>query len=172
MRRLHLTGAVLAMASMLSTDSALGCGDHLLILGRGVRFQHAYAQHRGNLVIYFAGTQSGANPKSSKLQGLLQQAGHKLQTAQGLSELDEVLKSGKIDVVLADFNDLAGIARELQSAPTKPIILPILFKPSKAQFAAVQREYQFALSAPADDVRILTAIDQAMKSRLRIGSRT
>ena len=151
MRRLHLTGAVLAMASMLSTDSALACGDKLLVIGRGVRFQRAYAPRQANLVIYSNGTQRGAILTSAKLQTTLKQAGHNLQMVEGASQLDEALKSGKVDVVLADFTDVAGITRQLQSAPSKPVILPILFKPSKAEFAAAQREYKFALKAPADD---------------------
>ena len=65
---------------------------------------------------------------SSKLQATLKQAGHKLQMVEGASQLDEALKSGKVDVVLVDFADVAGIARQLQSAPSKPVVLPILVK--------------------------------------------
>jgi ABC-type amino acid transport substrate-binding protein len=81
------------------------------------------------------------------------------------------LKSGKVDVVLADFADIAGITRQLQSAPSKPVLLPILVKPSKAELSAVQKEYKFALKASADEIQYLTAIDEAMKSRLRIGAK-
>lgn len=171
MRNLRLTVVVLGAAALFATV-AFACGDHLLVVGRGVRFQHAYAQHRGNLVIFSAEAQTDATPKSSKLQAMLKQAGHKLQAVHGASQLDQVLKSGNVDVVLADFTDVAPITRELQSAPSKPVLLPILFKPSKAQLAAAQKEYKFALKAPADEIQILSMIDEAMKSRLRIGSKT
>jgi ABC-type amino acid transport substrate-binding protein len=171
MRRLAV-GAVLVGTALLSGTAALACGDKLLAIGRGVRFQRAYAAHQANLVIYSAGTQSGATLGSTKLQTTLKRAGHKVQIAEGGSQLDEALKSGKVDVVLVDFADLGEITRLLQSAPSKPVILPILFKPSKAELAAAQKEYKFALKAPADDVQYLTAIDEAMKSKLRASAKS
>jgi ABC-type amino acid transport substrate-binding protein len=108
---------------------------------------------------------------NAKLQTTLKQAGHKLQMVEGASQLDEALKSGKVDVILADLADVAGITRLLQAAPSKPIVLPILFKPSNAELAAAQKEYKFALKASADEIQYLKAIDEAMKSRLRIGAK-
>ena len=172
MRRLVFTGAVLGAVALLTGTVGLACGDHLLVIGRGVRFQRAYALHKANLVIYTSGSQSGATLRSAKLQTTLKQAGHKLQAVEGASQLDEALKSGKVDMVLADFEDLAGITRKLQSASSNPVALPILFKPSKAEFAAAQREYRFALRAPADGVQYLTAIEEAMKLRLRIAAKS
>jgi hypothetical protein len=170
-RKLELAGAVLGTAAVFGTVG-LACGDKLLVIGRGVRFQHAYAPHQGSLLIYSSGTRSDATLRSAKLQTTLKQAGHKLQTVEGASQLDGALKSGKVDVVLADFADLAGITRELQSAPSKPVVLPILFKPSKAELAAAQREYKFALKAPTDEVQYLRAIDEAMKVRLKTAAKT
>jgi ABC-type amino acid transport substrate-binding protein len=156
----------------LSGTSALACGDKLLALGRGVRFQRAYAAREANLVIYSGGAQSGASLNSAKLQTALKRAGHKLQIIGGALQLDEALKSGKVDVVMVDFADLSEIAAELQSAPSKPVIVPVLFKPSKSELAKAQKEYTLALKAPADDFDYLTAIDEAMKLRLKTGAKS
>ena len=172
MQRLWVAGAVLGLAMLLSGTALFACGDKLLAIGRGIRFQHGYAATQANLVIYSTGTQSGAALSSAKLQTTLRRAGHKLQIIEGDSQLYEALKSGKVDVVLVDFGDLRGITRLLESAPSKPVVLPILFKPSKAEFAAAQREYKFVLKAPADEIQCLTAIDEAMKLRLRTGARS
>ncbi len=170
MRRLAV-GAVLVAIALLSGTAALACGDKLLAIGRGVRFQRAYAERQANLVIYSV-AQNGATLSSAQLQTTLKRAGHKLQIVQDGSQLDEALKSGKVDVVLVDFADLGGITRLLQSAPSKPVIVPILFKPSKAELAAAQREYRFALKAPADEFQFLTAIDEAMKARLKTSAKS
>jgi hypothetical protein len=77
-----------------------------------------------------------------------------------------------VDVVLVEFPDLSGIARQLQVAPSKPVILPVLVKPSKAEITAAQREYKFALKATADDFEYLAAIDEAMKLRLKAGAKS
>ena len=171
MRRMN--GILILIAIALSGGiSALACGDKLLAIGRGVRFQRASAAHEANLLIYSAGAERRAVLASNNLQSALRRAVRKLQLIQDGSGLDEALKSGRVDVVLVDFADLAGITRQLQSAPSKPVIIPVLVKPSKAEFAAAQREYKFALKANADDFEYLTAIDEAMKSRIRTGAKS
>jgi ABC-type amino acid transport substrate-binding protein len=149
----------------------LACGDKLLAVGRGLRFQHVSAAHEANLVIYSAGSENGAALSSTKRQTTLRRAVHRLQIVQGGSELDQALKTGRVDVVLVDFADIAEVTRQLQSAPSKPVILPILVKPSKTALAAAQKEYTFALRATADDFEYLTAIDEAMKLRLKTGAK-
>ena len=172
MQRLRFAVAVLGSAALFSGTVGFACGDKLLAIGRGVRFQRAYAQRPANVLIYSNGNQIGATVRSARLQTTLKQAGHKLQTAEGPSQLNEALQLGKVDVVLADFADLAGITRQLQSAPSKPVVLPVLLKPSKTELTAAQREYKFALKAPGDEVQFLVAIDEAMKLRLRIGAKS
>jgi ABC-type amino acid transport substrate-binding protein len=164
-------GALFVVIAALSGTAALACGDKLLAIGRGLRFQRADAAHEANLVVYSAGTQNSAALTSAKLQTTLRRAVHRLQLVQGGSELDQALKTGRVDVMLIDFTDIAEIRQRLQSAPSKPVILPILVKPSKAAFAAAQKEYKFALRATADDFEYLTAIDEAMKLRLKTGAR-
>ncbi len=165
-------GAAFVATTLLSGTVALACGDKLLAVGRGVRFQRGYAAYEANLVIYFAGAQGGADLNSAKLQNMLTRAGHKLQIVASGSQLDEALKSGKVDVVLVDFGDLSGIAEELQSASSKPVIVPVLFKPSKSELARAQKEYKFAVKAPAGDSDYLTAIDEAMRVRRRTGAKS
>jgi ABC-type amino acid transport substrate-binding protein len=170
MRRLACSALFVVIAA-LSGTAALACGDKLLAVGRGLRFQHDSAAHQANLVIYSAGTQNGAALSSTRLQTTLRRAVHRLQLVQGGSELHQALKTGRVDVMLVDFTDITELTRQLQSAPSKPVILPILVKPSKIVLAAAQKEYQFALRATADDSEYLTAIDEAMKLRLKTGAK-
>jgi hypothetical protein len=169
---LRFAGALLAVAALVNASHGFACGDKLLLIGRGIRFQQAYGAPQGNVVIYSNGNQGSANLTSLKLQNTLRQAGHKLQTAEGPSQLTEALKLGKVDVVLAELPDLAGITLQLQSAPSKPVILPVLFKPSKAELTAAQKEFRYALKAPGDELQYLGAIAEAMKSRLKAGAKT
>ena len=163
--------ALFVMIAALSATTAWACGDKLLAVGRGLRFQHVSAAHEANLVVYSARTQNGTALSSTKLQTTLRRAVHSLQLVQGGSQLDEALKSGRVDVVLVDFTDIASVTQQLQSTSSKPVILPILVKPSKTALAAAQKEYKFALRAPADDFEYLTAIDEAMKLRIKTGAK-
>src|SRR4029077_20429153 len=106
----RLAGSVIFVAiATLSGTAALACGDKLLAVGRGLRFQHVSAAHEANLLIYSAGTQNGAALSSTKLQTTLRRAVHRLQLVQGGSELDQALKTGRVDVMLVDFTDIAEI---------------------------------------------------------------
>ena len=128
--------------------------------------------HQANLLIYTAGTQGGAALNSARLQISLKRSVHNMQLVRGGPELEKALRAGGVDVVLVSIADLAGIARQLQSAPSKPIILPVLVQPSRAEFAAARKEYGFALKGAADESEYLTAIDQAMKAKLRTNARS
>lgn len=171
MRRLAGPTVFIAIAA-LSGTAGFACGDKLLALGRGLRFQHANAAHEANLVIYSAGTGTRTPLDNNKLQNSLKRSVHQMQLVQGGSQLDNTLQSGRVDVVLVEFADLAAITRQLKSAPSKPVIVPVLVKPSKAEFAAAQKEYRFALRATADEVEYLAAVDEAMKLRQKSGARS
>jgi len=160
-------GALLGSVALMSGTFAFACGDKLLSPGSVVRFRLIYASHPATVLIYSRGSQSIATLSSAKLQNTIKDAGLKLQTADSPSQLDEALKLGKADVVVADFADIAGIARQLQEAPSKPVVLPVLFKPSKAELSAAQKDYRFALKTPGDEIQFLTTIDAAMKSRAK-----
>ena len=54
MRKVEFAGALFIAASLLSGTVALACGDKLLVVGRGVRFQRTIVAHKGNVVIYSA----------------------------------------------------------------------------------------------------------------------
>jgi hypothetical protein len=155
------------LIALLSATAAFACGDKLLAIGRGLRFQHVQAARQASLVIYSAAARNGAALDSAKLQTTLKRAVRNLQVVRGGSQLDQALKSGHVDVVLVDFTDVNSIASQLQSAPSKPVILPVLIKPSKADFAAAQRAYKFALKSTADEIEYLAAIDAAMKSKVK-----
>jgi hypothetical protein len=171
MRKL-VGSALLMAAAVLGGPTALACGDKLLALGRGLRFQRSYAAEQANLVIYSAGPQISATLGSTKLQTTLRRSVRSLQLVEGGSQLDQALKSGKVDVLLVGFADLAGITSQLHSAPSKPVILPVMVKPSKADLATAQKEYKFALKAGAEDFEYLRAIDEAMKARLKTSAKS
>ncbi len=108
MRRLVLS-AVFVLVILLSGAAAFACGDKLLAINRGVRFQRIGAARQASLVIYSAGTQNGLALDSARLHTTLKRAVRNLQLVSAGSQLDQVLKSGSVDVVLVYFGDLAGI---------------------------------------------------------------
>jgi hypothetical protein len=160
--------ALLAILTALGGTTAFACGDKLLAIGRGLRFQRASAAREANLLIY---SRSGVTLTGAKLQNTLRQSVHKLELVKDGAQLDGALRAGRVDVVLVAFADLSAIAQQLHSAPSQPVILPVLIHPSKADLAAARKEYKFALSAGADESEYLLAVDEAMRLRLKTAAK-
>ena len=164
---------VVAGVLLLSATVAEGCGDLLVSFGRGVRYQRAYlASRRATVAVLWNNRASGAALANSKLQNALREVGHKVVLVQTSDDLSAALKAGEVDVVLADASDAGTIAQALESASNKPFLLPVFYKPSKADWKAAQKQYHFALEAPGNEIQFLTAIDDAMKLRSKTGGKS
>jgi hypothetical protein len=167
MNRVLLSAVLSVIVLVQSGPTAQGCGDKLLALGRGVRFQRAFAAaHPASLLIYNTPASRAALTKDRELQSALKSAGHKLVAIEDSRMLQQVLASGKYDVVLADLPEVAGLTQALQSAPSHPVIVPVIYKPDKAALAAAGRQYSMVLKAPAKPVEFLAVIDELMKRRI------
>ena len=144
------------------------CGDKLLAFRNGIRAQRAYAAaHQSSVILYSSNHESGATLRNSKLQSMLKESGHKLQVVQDSAQFIQALKAGRVDVVLADIADANEITQQFQSASTKPSILPVLYQPSKAEFAAAQKQYKIALKSSSDELQFLIAINDVVKARMK-----
>lgn len=152
---------------------AEGCGDLLVSFGKGVRYQRAYlASRKATVAVLWNNRASGAVLANAKLQSALREVGHKVVFVQTSDELNAALKGDLVDIVLADASDAGTIAQALESVSNKPSLLPVFYKPSKADWKAAQRQYQFALEAPGNEIQFLTAIDDAMKLRSKTGRKS
>jgi hypothetical protein len=164
---------VVAGFLVFGSTVAEGCGDLLVSFGRGVRYQRAYrASRQATIAVFWNNRESGSVLTNSKLQSAMREVGHRVVFVQDSTQLGVALKAGKVDVVLADFSDAASIAPEVESASSKPVIVPVLYKPSNADMAAARKQYPFPLKASSDEMQFLTAIDDAMKLRAKTGGKS
>ena len=169
MRKMLATAVLVSGMFFLSGTGVSACGDKAIALGRGVRFQRAFAALKpGSILIYAGGNSNGAPVRRSELQSTLKLAGHKVQTVEDLVKLDQALASAKYDLILADVADAAAVARQIESKPSKPVLLPLIHKPTNIELAAAERQYSLLLKTPSKIGDFLATIDQAIK--LRAGS--
>jgi hypothetical protein len=166
MKRVFLGAVCFAGVLFQTGPSAQGCGDKLLALGRGVRFQRAFAAaHPAFVLVYAAPGSRAALTKDAELQAALKSAGHKLQALDDPRSLPGLLTSGRYDVVLVDMAEVSAFTQAAQSAPSHPSVVPVMYKPDKAALAAAARQYPVVLRAPAKPVEFLAAIDEIMRRR-------
>jgi len=123
-------------------------------------------------ILAYPGQGSGAAViRSFQTQAAFKKAGHRVQLVENPAALDQALKAGKYDVVVADVTNANEVSQEVSSAPSKPVLLPVAYKASKDEQSAAQKKYHCLLKAPGDTDNYLAAIDQAMDLKLKAGAR-
>jgi hypothetical protein len=165
------TGIILTLAlTVLSLNSwpASACGDKLLILGQGARFNVAIADKPAWILLYSKPREQGEVFKDVELRSLLERFGHRLRSVRSREELTSALQTQSYDLVLADLVDAPSLEALVQSAPSRPILLPWVYKPTKAEKVRAENQYQLVLNAPVPPLKLISLIDQSMEARERL----
>jgi hypothetical protein len=158
-----VTGCLLFIPPVLK-----GCGDTLVSLLSSVRYQRAYmASRHASIVVFSSQRATGSILTNPNLRATLKEVGHSVVIVQDSAQLDFVLRAGNVDVVLADTADAGNLSQELNSKPNKPVLVPVLYKPSKDEWAVAQKQFSFPLKASADQIQLLRMIEMAMKARAK-----
>jgi hypothetical protein len=175
MRVLSLGAAVFLC---VPTPPLHACGDKLLSIARSIRLQHTYKTRHPASILVYAGravnARSGGNKdpllQMSLLYMSLRLAGHKPLAAETVAELDEALKIGHFDFVVADIAEIEMVSSRVKALSPAVTALPIVYKLNKTDFTAAQQQFRFVLRTPATSTQHLEAIDGAMKIRMAAGS--
>lgn len=161
--------AILVVATMLlqASNAAQACGDKFLLVGRGVEFHRAYAAlYPASIVIYarLAGDAAKAI-RDSRFQANLKQSGHRVLLVENDAALVRALESDRVDLILTDVADAEALSGKAAAAPSKPAVLPVMYRPTKAEIQTIEARYQCRLTSADRADRYLAAIDNAMKAR-------
>ena len=167
MRRLFLVSIFVFSVILFSGMPAHGCGDKLLVLGRSVRLQ-ALFNTRGTYILAYqhAGTRGAEVIADSEFQGAIKKAGYQLRIVRDTEELEVALRSGKYELIIADIADASALGPAMQSAPRMPGILPVLYQPTKGEFASVEKQYRYVLKEQRKGKDYISVIDRALEMKL------
>jgi hypothetical protein len=146
---------------------ANGCGDKLLVLGRGIRLETLLGNRSAKILAYqHAGTHGADLIADPEFQSALKNAGYQLRVVRDTEELEVALRLGKYDLVISDIGDASLIEPVLQSAASAPALIPVLYQPSKADLAPVEKRYRYALKTPRKAGGNLSVLEQALETKL------
>lgn len=162
LRRLLLF-VLAAVVLFLSGSPLKACGDRLLVLGRGVRFQIDAAEYPASILHFMNPARPESGLGDSKLNSILGQAGHRLHSVTSAKEFSEALQTGRYDIVLIDVADAPGLEEMVHASASKPLVLPFLYTKEKAATSAAMQRYGLALKAPGKVGYLLATIDRAME---------
>jgi hypothetical protein len=166
--RIGTLAMLIALVALPGAETARACGDKFLLVGRGAKFRQAYAAIHPASIVVFAQPQQSASKamRDPRLQADLKAAGHRVAIAEDESSLARMLAADRVDVVLTDAADADLVTAQTDASPSHPLVLPVLFQPSKQQAKAVDARDKARLTTSDRPIRFLSAIDDAMKTRV------
>jgi hypothetical protein len=163
-----LVALLAAVAMPLGWRAVEACGDKFLLVGRGLRFQRAYASvHPGNILIYTRTTASAtAAIRDTQFQKNLRQAGHAVSVIEDKSLLERALETGAFDIVLADVADAPNIDALISSAPSRPKALYVMYPSGSDKKSTESSPYVCKLKSTDRATRYLDLIESEMQARV------
>jgi hypothetical protein len=178
MRR-YLLVSILAAAAVVVQNPALleACGEKLLVLGRGIRFQSRHTPRAASVVLYLPQTGTGRPLADPNLETALHEAGHAVRAATTIADLESALRSGSYDVVLANITDAPELGRVQSVIERNAVVLPAVYlvppstptaKPqAKADREAASKAFGVVVEVPGRPGHYCAAVDKAMELKLK-----
>lgn len=165
--KLFLVFAVWGLSAGLSSD-LWGCGNKFLVASRGTRFGQApIARAEASILVYADPTSQMADATGNVPVGqILAEAGYQPVTVTDPGQLDEALKQGKWDLVLADLSASTDLRARLGGIDA-PMVVPVLYQPTRAVMAQAKKDYERVVRAPVKSYRFVQTIDDAVALRSR-----
>lgn len=147
---------------------AQACGDKFLMVGRGAKFQRAYASvYPGKVLIYAKPTTDAkAAIRDPQLHKALRQAGHAVSVIEDWALLEQALKSVAVDVVLVDVAEASRLEGLVTASASHPEALYVAFPNS----AAASQQIACRLKSSDRSLKFLDEIENVMKARSRKAS--
>jgi hypothetical protein len=170
MRRLSIFLGLMLLGLSLVEAIAWACGDKLMLV-MGSRSSQIRPLHPAAILAYPGKSTTAALIRSLQSQPAFRKAGYRIELVEDSAGLDNALKAGKYDVVVADVSDASELSQEVSAAASKPVLLPVAFKASKQEQSEALKKYHCLLKAPGNTDNYLDAIDQAMEWKLKGAAR-
>jgi hypothetical protein len=122
----------------LASPIAEGCGDKLLVLGRGVKFADIASSYRGAIIIYIPDSlPRSAAINDPQFRVSLQKAGYKVRLVQQADVVTEDVQSGKYDILLVDVQDAARVYKQVTAAGLSTVVMPVVYEGTELNPEAV-----------------------------------
>ena len=175
---------LLAVAAITATTLSQGalpvhaCGDKLMMLGRGIRFQSKHTPRAAAVLLYLPESATGQPLTDPKLESALREAGHAVRAVTTPADLDGALRSGTFDVVLANVTDAAALERARGATAGTVVVLPAIYlvspgtppvakQQSKADRDKASKDFTVVVEVPGRPGHYCHAVDQAMELKLK-----
>ena len=174
-------GVVIAAILTVVTPGAVpvhACGDKLMMLGRGIRFQAKHTPRAAAVLLYLPESATGQALTDPKLETALREAGHAVRAVTSPADLEAALGSGSYDVVLANLTHAPELESAKRVAERNAVVLPAVYlvapgsgpvakERAKADREKAAKEFAVVVDVPGRPGHYCRAVDQAMELKLK-----
>jgi hypothetical protein len=177
MRRSLLVSIVIVVAVVGQNPALLhACGEKLLLLGRGIRFQARHTPRAASVLLYLRQGAPGQLLTDPNLESALKEAGHAVRVATTRADLEGALRSGSYDVVLVNITDAHDLDRAQAVTAVNAVVLPAVYLVAPSQQAKQQIEadrddasktFGVMVEVPGRPGHYCAAVDKAMELKLK-----
>jgi len=176
----HLSVVVVALIAAVGQGviPLHACGDKLMMLGRGIRFQSKHTPRAASVLLYLPESATGQPLTDPNLEVALREAGHAVRAVTSPADLEAALGSGTFDVVLANVTHAPELERAKAVAERKAVILPAIYlvTPGSGDSAKQQKkvdrekatkDFAVIVEVPGRPGHYCHAVDQAMELKAK-----
>ena len=154
------------------------CGDKLMMLGRGIKFQSKHTPRAAAVLLYLPESATGQPLTDPKLESALREAGHTVRAVTAPGDLENALREGTFDVVLANVTHAPELEKAKRVAAGSAVVLPAIYlvapasgaankQQSKADRDQSSKEFGVVVEVPGRPGHYCHAVDQAMELKLK-----
>jgi hypothetical protein len=162
MKKLLLPAFLFGMICLVWTD-ANSCGDKFLVIGRGLRYERAYAAvHPAAILVY-----TNDAKLNSELESILKKSGEKITIVPDEAALFANLQSTKYDLVLLNMSSVAALESRVMSTTYKPSVLPVIYNKTGTELNAAEKQYDCVLKYSGKNKDTVAVIDEVMDAKLK-----
>ncbi len=178
MRRI-LVSVVMVSAALIQNPAPLdACGFKLLPLGRGIRYQSRHTPRAASVLLYLPTTGSGRSLTDPNVESALREAGHAVRAVTTKGDLENALRSGDYDVILANVTDAPDLEVAQAVVEGRAVVLPALYlvapsgrqpagQQTDADRAKARKDFSVVVEIPSRPGHYCTAVDKAMELKLK-----
>ena len=172
---------LVALIAAVVTQGAVplhACGDKMMMLGRGIRFQSKHTPRAAAVLLYLPESATGLALTDPKLESALREAGHAVRAVTSSADLETALRSGTFDVVLANLTHAGELEKARSVADRNAVVLPAIYlvapaspatnkQQSKVDRNRASKDFGVIVEVPGRPGHYCHAVDQAMELRLK-----
>jgi hypothetical protein len=158
MRRACLCVALLS--SLLVAPNGRACGDKLVQVGRGVRYQRANSVRPASIVMFVSPAFDRRD--ANHLRSELAMVGHNVRVVESPAAFAAALADSRSDIVLTDVENLPVVDDQLATSAARPIVIPVIERSARVA-AELQARFPFIMMLSAREFDHVSTINHAMK---------